>query len=62
MLTVAEASARSLAGIAPLGIERVPLLDAVGRVLARDAVASYTLPHWDNSAIAAKVTKRHFAC
>ena len=51
MLTVAEASARSLAGIAPLGIERVPLLDAVGRVLARDAVASYTLPHWDNSAM-----------
>jgi len=51
MLTVAEASARSLAGIAPLGIERVPLLDAVGRVLARDAVAGYTLPHWDNSAM-----------
>ncbi len=28
MLTVAEASARSLAGIQPLGTERVPLLDA----------------------------------
>ncbi len=51
MLTVAEASARSLAGIAPLGTERVPLLDAVGRVLAVDAVAGYTLPHWDNSAM-----------
>ncbi|MCC6931429.1 MAG: molybdopterin molybdotransferase MoeA [Gemmatimonadaceae bacterium] len=51
MFTVAEASARSLAGIAPLGVERVQLLDAVGRVLARDAVASYTLPHWDNSAM-----------
>ncbi|MFN8665751.1 MAG: gephyrin-like molybdotransferase Glp [Gemmatimonadaceae bacterium] len=51
MLTVSEASARSLAGITTLGIERVPLLDAVGRVLARDAVASYTLPHWDNSAM-----------
>lgn len=51
MLTVSEASARSLANIAPLGPERVPLLDAVGRVLARDAVASYTLPHWDNSAM-----------
>lgn len=51
MLTVAEASARSLANIAPLDPERVPLLDAVGRVLARNAVASYTLPHWDNSAM-----------
>lgn len=51
MLTVAEASARSLANIAPLAPERVPLLEAVGRVLARDAVASYTLPHWDNSAM-----------
>lgn len=51
MLTVAEASARSLANIAPLAPERVPLLEAVGRVLASDAVASYTLPHWDNSAM-----------
>ena len=51
MLTVAEASARMLAPIASLATERVPLLDAVGRVLATDAVASYTLPHWDNSAM-----------
>jgi molybdopterin molybdotransferase len=51
MLTVSEASARILAGIAPLPAERVALLDAVGRVLAADAVASYTLPHWDNSAM-----------
>jgi molybdopterin molybdotransferase len=51
MLTVAEASTRSLAGIQPLGTERVPLLDAVGRILAADAVAGYTLPHWDNSAM-----------
>lgn len=51
MLTVTEASARILTGIRPLGMERVPLLDAEGRVLARDAVAPYTLPHWDNSAM-----------
>ncbi|MFP5355930.1 MAG: gephyrin-like molybdotransferase Glp [Gemmatimonadota bacterium] len=51
MLTVAEASARILEGIRPLGVERVPLLDATGRVLARDAAAAYTLPHWDNSAM-----------
>lgn len=51
MHTVTEASARILAGITALGTERVPLLDATGRVLARDAVAHYTLPHWDNSAM-----------
>ncbi len=51
MLTVPEASARILSGIAPLPPERVALLDAVGRVLATDAVATYTLPHWDNSAM-----------
>lgn len=51
MLTVADASARILAPISSLATERVPLLDAVGRVLATDAVASYTLPHWDNSAM-----------
>lgn len=51
MLSVPEASARILAGIAPLPAERVALLDAVGRVLATDAVAPYTLPHWDNSAM-----------
>lgn len=51
MLSVAEASARILEGITPLAPERLPLLDAVGRVLATDAVATYTLPHWDNSAM-----------
>ncbi len=51
MLTVTEASARILEGIRPLGVERVALLDAAGRVLARDAAAPYTLPHWDNSAM-----------
>lgn len=51
MLTVPEASATILAEVHPLAPERVPLLDAVGRVLATPAVASYTLPHWDNSAM-----------
>jgi molybdopterin molybdotransferase len=51
MLTVPEASARILAGIRALATERIALLDAVGRVLASDAVAPYTLPHWDNSAM-----------
>lgn len=51
MLTVSEAVERVTAGIAPLPEERLPLLDAVGRVLTVPAVASYTLPHWDNSAM-----------
>jgi molybdopterin molybdotransferase len=51
MLSVVEASARILADIRPLPVERVPLLDSLGRVLATPAVASYTLPHWDNSAM-----------
>ncbi|MEP7343766.1 MAG: gephyrin-like molybdotransferase Glp [Gemmatimonadaceae bacterium] len=51
MLSVTEASARILAGIHPLPLERVPLLDASGRVIASPAVARYTLPHWDNSAM-----------
>lgn len=51
MLTVPDASARILSGIRPLAVERVSLLDAAGRVLAADATAPYTLPHWDNSAM-----------
>ncbi len=51
MLSVAEAVARVTGGIQPLPVERVALLDAPGRVLATAAVASYTLPHWDNSAM-----------
>ncbi|HWG54087.1 MAG TPA: gephyrin-like molybdotransferase Glp [Gemmatimonadaceae bacterium] len=51
MLGVAEASARILAGIEPLGVERVALLDAAGRVLATPVTAPLTLPAWDNSAM-----------
>ena len=51
MLTVVEAVAEISQGIQPRAIERVPLLDALGRVLAANAVAPYTLPQWDNSAM-----------
>jgi molybdopterin molybdotransferase len=51
MLTVSEAVARITGGIAALPVERVNLLAASGRVLAADAIAPYTLPHWDNSAM-----------
>ena len=51
MLTVSEASARILEHITPLAVERLPLLDALGRVLAESVHAPMTLPAWDNSAM-----------
>jgi molybdopterin molybdotransferase len=51
MLSVPEASARILEHIRRMPPERVPLLDALGRVLAAPAVAPLTLPDRDNSAM-----------
>jgi molybdopterin molybdotransferase len=51
MLSVMEAVARIIGDIAALDAERVPLLDALGRVLAEDARATYTLPACNNSAM-----------
>ncbi|MEJ7809119.1 MAG: gephyrin-like molybdotransferase Glp [Gemmatimonadaceae bacterium] len=51
MLTVPEAVERILADVHPLPPERVPLLDALGLVLASPAISPLTLPAWDNSAM-----------
>jgi molybdopterin molybdotransferase len=51
MLSVADAVARIVEDVQPCAVERVPLLDALGRVLAKDIVAPLTLPPWDNSAM-----------
>ena len=51
MLSVAEAVAQVIDGALPLAVERVSLLDALGRVLAAPIVAPLTLPPWDNSAM-----------
>ena len=51
MLSVPEAAERMVADVRPLAPERVPLLDALGRVLAEPVVAPLTLPPWDNSAM-----------
>lgn len=51
MLSVTEAVDQVLADITPLDAERVPLLDALGRVLAAPAVAPLTLPPWNNAAM-----------
>ena len=49
--TVHEASDRILAGIQPLGAERVPLGEALGRVLAEDVRSPIAHPPWDNSSM-----------
>jgi molybdopterin molybdotransferase len=51
VLSVPEASARILECVGRLGVERVALLDALGRVLAAPVVSPLTLPPWDNSAM-----------
>ena len=51
MFSVTDAVARIVAGIEPLSVERVALLDALGRVLATPVVSPLTLPAWDNSAM-----------
>ena len=50
-LEVAEASRFMLDGHRALGAECVPLAQALGRVLAEDAVAGVHLPPWDNASM-----------
>ena len=40
-----------LGAVAPVGIERVLLLDAVGRIIAADFAAPCDMPRWNNSAM-----------
>ena len=51
MLSVHEASERIMRGVVPRPAERVPLLDALGLVLAGPVDASITVPPWTNSAM-----------
>ncbi|MDQ2766498.1 MAG: molybdopterin molybdenumtransferase MoeA, partial [Gemmatimonadota bacterium] len=51
MFTVSDAVARIIKDIEPLGVERVQILEALGRVLATPIVSPLTLPAWDNSAM-----------
>ena len=50
-LSVAAAQARILAALTPLRSERVPLAEALGRVLAAPVVSRRTLPPFANSAM-----------
>ncbi len=51
MRTVAEHLAVVLDGVEPLTAIDVPLLDAIGLTLARDVVAPWPLPSFDNSSM-----------
>lgn len=50
-LTVQEALTAVLAGVSPLPAERVPLAEALGRVLAAPVVAKDSLPPFTNSSM-----------
>lgn len=51
MLSFIEARSSILNSVRPLGMERVMLLDAVGRTLADDIKAPWNMPLWNNSAM-----------
>jgi molybdopterin molybdotransferase len=51
MPTFEEARKIILDSVVPLGVEKVEMLDAVGRVLAEDIMAPWDMPLWDNTAM-----------
>lgn len=51
MPTFEEARKIILDSVVPLGVEKVEILSAVGRVLAEDIAAPWEMPLWDNTAM-----------
>jgi molybdopterin molybdotransferase len=51
MISVDEALRVVLENVAPLGIERVSIIEAIGRVIAEDVHAPRDIPGFDNSAM-----------
>ena len=51
MLSVEEALERILGFFSVLEVERKPILEALGQVMAEDAVSQYDIPPLDNSAM-----------
>ncbi|HMK52162.1 MAG TPA: gephyrin-like molybdotransferase Glp [Thermodesulfobacteriota bacterium] len=51
MISFDEALNNILSHIAPLGFEKVPLLQSLGRVIGEDAFAKWDIPPFDNSAM-----------
>jgi len=58
MVTFEEARGLILGAVQPLGVERISLLEAAGRVLAEDVRAPWDLPVWDNSAMDGYAVRR----
>ena len=48
---MAEACELILRDVSPLAVERVPLREALGRVLAEDVLSPLALPPWDNASM-----------
>jgi molybdopterin molybdotransferase len=51
VISVDEALAEILSHVKPLASERVPILDALGRVLAEEVISEIDIPPFDNSAM-----------
>ncbi len=51
MLSVEEARSKILAGVEPLGVEKKPILEAMGQVLAEDIYSSSDIPPLDSAAM-----------
>src|SRR6266404_441549 len=51
MMTADQALEIVLENVAPLGVERTPILDALGRVLAEEIRSPRDIPGFDNSAM-----------
>src|SRR5512145_2327809 len=51
MISVEEARNRILDAFSPLGLEKVNILDALGRVIGEDVCAGRSIPPKDNSAM-----------
>jgi len=51
MISVEEALNKILAEVSPLGLEKVSILAALGRVIGEDVIAGRAVPPKDNSAM-----------
>src|SRR5512143_724989 len=51
MPTFEDARSTILSCVSPLGVERVDLMAALGRVVAEDVAAPWDMPFYDNSAM-----------
>src|SRR5580692_515644 len=51
MISADQALQIVLDNVAPLGVERIPILEALGRVIAENISSSRDIPGFDNSAM-----------